>query len=182
MRPDAGTPPHVVPCPLVECPHPASALRDVQEVLLPRDVLEATVEVLREFGRHGLEGLVLWFGEIAAGRATVREHFLPDQRSYGSDDGAGYVVGGATLLEINRYLSERRLRLLAQVHSHPSEAYHSRADDEYAIVTTEGGFSIVLPDFAQGPPSLSCAAVFRQIDGEWKQMSTAEVDSVFTLV
>jgi len=33
----------------------------------------------------------------------------------------------------------------AQVHSHPDEAFHSKGDDEWAIVRHEGALSIVVP-------------------------------------
>ena len=36
----------------------------------------------------------------------------------------------------------------AQIHSHPHEAFHSEADDTWAIVRHEGAFSLVVPRFA----------------------------------
>jgi hypothetical protein len=36
----------------------------------------------------------------------------------------------------------------AQVHSHPGEAFHSKADDRWAIVRHEGALSLVVPNFA----------------------------------
>ena len=39
---------------------------------------------------------------------------------------------------------------MAQVHSHPGEAFHSPADDRWAIPRQVGALSIVLPFFAAG--------------------------------
>ncbi|MHC2297262.1 hypothetical protein ACVJBD_001468 [Rhizobium mongolense] len=47
------------------------------------------------------------------------------------------------------HLREKRLRVLAQIHSHPGRAFHSEADDEWAIVRHAGALSLVLPRFAQ---------------------------------
>jgi proteasome lid subunit RPN8/RPN11 len=47
-------------------------------------------------------------------------------------------------------LRSERLMIVAQVHSHPGDAFHSEADDEWAIVRHEGAYSIVVPRFARG--------------------------------
>ena len=38
--------------------------------------------------------------------------------------------------------------IAAQVHSHPEEAFHSKADDAWAIVRHINALSLVLPRFA----------------------------------
>jgi hypothetical protein len=45
-------------------------------------------------------------------------------------------------------LAHRRLKILAQLHTHPGRAYHSEVDDEWAIVRHVGALSLVLPYFA----------------------------------
>jgi len=70
------------------------------------------------------------------------------------------------------------LRLIAQVHSHPGEAYHSRADDRYAIVTAEGGFSLVVPDFGDAPADPTAWAVYRLDQGAWRELSIVEARAI----
>jgi hypothetical protein len=65
------------------------------------------------------------------------------------------------------------------VHSHPREAYHSHADDRYAIVTAEGGFSLVVPNFGQAPANLASWAVYRLIGGDWTELTSQEVRDLF---
>lgn len=68
-------------------------LADVDTVELPHGLLRETSSVLREFGRHGCEGFLLWVGEIEAGRAMVRAHMVPPQTPIRSEDGVGYFLG-----------------------------------------------------------------------------------------
>jgi len=153
-------------------------LRGVQSVIVDRAVVGATLQALQKFGAHGLEGLILWLGDIEPDRAHVFRMYIPDQQPLSSEDGVGYFVRGKTLFELNQDLAESGLRLIAQVHSHPGEAYHSRADDRYAIVTAEGGFSLVVPDFGDAPADPTAWAVYRLDQGAWRELSIVEARAI----
>ncbi len=161
-------------------PRPGS-LAAVTTLHIPRTALEETIDALRAFGRRGNEGFALWVGTIADDRARIEQCLVPEQNSIRSEDGVGYFIDSTTLFAINRYLSERRLRLIAQVHSHPTEAYHSSTDDAYAIVTAEGGFSLVVPYFARGPASIPAWAVYRLRQGRWTAVPADEVERTFVV-
>jgi hypothetical protein len=145
-------------------------------------VLNLTHQVLRAYGEKYSEGFVLWLGRWEGNRAQVCEHYVPKQTTLRSDDGVGYFVDSAALFNLNRYLSSTGLRLLAQVHSHPGRAYHSGTDDRYAVVTTEGGLSVVVPDFARWPLVLARCAVYRLIDRQWCELSGSEVTGLFNVI
>lgn len=149
---------------------PNPRLTEVCQVTISAEVVATTLEVLQEYGSHGLEGLVLWLGHVAEGTASVSRVLVPDQNPVSSEDGVGYFVEGATLFRLNRALAASGLRLIAQVHSHPTHAYHSEADDRYAIVTAEGGLSLVVPNFGRAPFSPSSWAVYRLSSGGWKHI------------
>lgn len=53
------------------------------------------------------------------------------------------------------------------IHTHPTEAYHSAMDDEYAIATALGSFSIVVPYFATQPFVISDLATYRLTPRQW---------------
>lgn len=161
---------------------PESHLTSLELVNVPQHVVQQTLGTLQAFGKMGLEGLVLWLGRIERSRATVIEGFVPKQRSVSSDEGLGYFVDGETLFEINRDLAERGLLLIAQVHSHPAEAYHSEADDTYAIVTADGGLSLVVPHFGVAPADPSRWAVYRLHIQNWTELSFAEKAQLFRIV
>jgi len=155
-----------------------SYLSGVRRVTVEQSVVRATLQTMRDFGARGCEALVLWLGNVQPPHAHVMIAFTPDQRSVTSESGVGYFVGGETLFQLNRALAETGLRLIAQVHSHPGEAYHSAADDRYAIVTVDGGFSLVVPDFGQAPPDPSSWAVYRLIKGGWQELNSVEAEDL----
>lgn len=141
------------------------------------------LETMRDFGSHGWEVLVLWLGEINAadGYAKVIQAYVPKQNPISSEDGVGYFVDSEALFKLNRGLSETGLRLIAQVHSHPHEAYHSEADDRYAIVTENGGLSIVVPEFGNVPADPAFWSVYRLHGRDWNEISEIENRRLFAV-
>lgn len=117
---------------------------------------------------------MLWLGDIETERARIVRAVVPDQQPVSSEDGVGYFVTGETLFNLNRSLAETGLRLIAQIHSHPGEAYHSDTDDRYAIVTADGGLSLVVPDFGLAPANPAEWAVYRLTNGQWEELSSQQ--------
>lgn len=154
-------------------------LADVRTVVVPRELLTETRGVLRKFGQHGCEGLALWAGSIEKTEASILRLIVPEQNPIKNETGVGYFVEGPTLFKLSKYLEKEKLRLIAQVHSHPTEAYHSEADDRYAIVTEEGGFSLVVPDFARAEMTLPSCAIYRLTNGEWLELGSKHVAATF---
>ncbi len=148
----------------------AMELADAERLLVGIDLVDETWRAVSRFGEMGCEGLALWLGELGDGVAQVTEVLVPPQVPLREEGGVGYFVPGDTLARLNRELYARRVRLLAQVHSHPGEAYHSTTDDRYAVVTEEGGFSLVIPWFGRLRPFQECA-LFRLEGGRWIDQS-----------
>ncbi len=155
-------------------------MKHLAKICIPYDILDQTSESLRMYGERKCEGLVLWLGFTNNDKTGhVKRILVPPQDSIKSEDGVGYFVKAETLFSLNKLLSSTGLRLLAQVHSHPGRAYHSAADDRYCIVTAEGGFSIVVPNFGFGPSNLSQWATYRLIKGTWEKLSPRAVKTIF---
>jgi hypothetical protein len=159
----------------------ATHLSQVGLVTVNRSVVEGTLLALQEFGSHELECLVLWLGDVDGRGAHVIKALVPDQHPVSSEDGIGYFVSGDTLFELNKGLAATGLRLIAQVHSHPKDAYHSQADDAYAIVTADGGLSLVVPHFGQASPDPASWAVYRLNEGEWRELSDTEAQKLLKI-
>lgn len=107
-----------------------------------QSVVAATIERLQAGGRIGHERAVLWLGR---GAGRIDELYEPRQRTRADQ----FYFDHHSMQMLFRHLREKRLRVLAQVHSHPHRAYHSEGDDEWAIVRHAGALSLVLPRFAR---------------------------------
>lgn len=160
---------------------PAVRLDSIHNISIDPGVIETTLHVLQQFGAHGCEGLVLWVGEVTEGQARITRAVVPSQTPMKSEEGVGYFIDGQVLFELNQKLSNTGLRLIAQVHSHPGEAYHSETDDRYAIVTADGGLSLVVPDFGKAPKDPTLWAVYRLSNGSWHELDTAQARSLLNV-
>lgn len=153
-----------------ERPETAHTLADVRLFYVDQSVIDFTVRFLAEVGRQGFEGLVLW-----GGRRTADDHdaeivlaVAPQQHASRGEDGVLVTVDGEELFRVNVDFYGRGLLLCAQVHSHPTEAYHSDTDDAFAVITIPGGLSLVLPWFAREGLDADTTAVYRlSTSGEW---------------
>jgi len=105
-------------------------------------------------------------------RFMIRDVIVPEQQGIRSDHGLAVTVPGPELHRINLHLYKSGMRLLAQIHSHPTHAYHSEMDDEYAIATALGSFSLVVPDFARDPFAIARCATYRLTPRPWFRMGT----------
>lgn len=144
-----------------------AVLTDIATLTLAGELAMATQKHLRAAGRRGLEGMALWAGTIDGSSALVREVIIPEQEGHRTDHGLAVTVAGDELHRINVHLYRSGLRLLAQIHSHPTHAFHSAMDDHHAIATALGSFSLVVPDFAGGPFRIGDFATYRLLPGRW---------------
>jgi|SRR5580658_5028733 hypothetical protein len=143
-------------------------------------ILDDTISALRARGALGIECVVLWLGK-RSGDAEIRiaETYIPDQiaaRDY-------FEIPAPAMRDLMRHLRGTRQILACQVHSHPFNAFHSTADDEWAIVRHEGALSIVVPRFASEVRASTFsrdAAFFRLDQGDvWRSLSQAELAMTF---
>jgi hypothetical protein len=151
-------------------------LLSVERIYVPQRVADATQATLREAGRKGFEAFVLWVGVIEGLEFEVTGAVTPAQRALRTSEGVSVHVDGAELHRLNVWLYENNLRLVAQVHSHPTDAFHSETDDAFAIATVAGSLSIVVPHFAEACFDLRECAVFRLVGtGEWQPLASVDV-------
>ena len=105
-----------------------------------------TIDRLRHGGPPGEERVVLWLAPTNPSRCkAVEEVYEPEQVT--AED--FFHLPPESMRRLMGHLREERLRVVAQVHTHPGEAFHSKADDKWAIVRHRGALSLVLPRFAE---------------------------------
>jgi hypothetical protein len=127
-----------------------------------------TEDALREAGADGYERFVFWSGRpLDAATFVVEAVHVPGQSAYKTRQGLLVRVEGEALHRLNAWLYEHEQVLAAQVHAHPTDAYHSETDDTFPIVTSEGGLSIVVPDFCKDGLLAAETAVYRLSATGW---------------
>ncbi|MBN9483101.1 MAG: hypothetical protein BGO70_01230 [Bacteroidetes bacterium 43-93] len=134
---------------------------NITHVVLPKSCAKVAIDALFAAGRKHVEGVALFAGTVNDTTFTITRTIVPRQLAGDVESGLIYVVAGEELHRIGVELFDAGLQLLAQIHSHPREAYHSDTDDAYPIVTTMGGISIVVPNFARGGINLNEWAIYR---------------------
>lgn len=160
-----------------------AGLSGLTRIELPRSLAEEALAHLKRAGREGLEGVALWAGQRDGSTFRVQRTIIPEQDATRTEQGLLYVVAGAELRRINQELYEAGLMLVAQIHSHPSRAYHSETDDAYPIVTVLGGVSVVVPDFGRKGINLTTWEVYRLQRGrDWAHLSSFEKTALIHLV
>jgi hypothetical protein len=136
---------------------------------LAASILPATFQIFRDCGRGRCECAVFWTGPAASSIVDGLEHPI-HTRSPG-----GYEVDSRWLTEFWKQLAAVRRSVKVQVHTHPSRAFHSTTDDRWPIISQAGFLSIVIPDFAAGPPNLEAAWIGRlQANGQWQKLRSAQ--------
>ena len=143
--------------------------------LVPTWVVAASLDILKDAGTARRECVVLWLGRREATCINVIEAYKPEQIA--AED--FFQLPRTSITALFEVLRSRGLMVAAQVHTHPAQAFHSAADDQWAIVRHVDALSLVLPYFARDVGVSSFfgeAAVFRlSSENEWCQVPRADV-------
>lgn len=113
-------------------------------IIVPEDILKDTISALQKAGHNGCERVLLWLAEQGGNDVIIKKLYVPQQNA----DMDYFHIPRAGMVDLMKHIRAGRLMIASQVHSHPDRAFHSRADDEWAIIRHVGALSIVLPSFA----------------------------------
>lgn len=153
----------------------SSPLATVTQFVIPVSLLDDTLAVLTDAGRHGHEAFVLWGGKLETDGTALRftSAIEPKQTAHIRPDGLLVTVEGSALFQVNQQLYSRGELLAGQVHSHPTDAYHSAVDDHNPLVTLLGSLSLVIPYFGRdGREAVRDWAWYRLIgEGRWAELT-----------
>lgn len=145
-------------------------------------LVHETLELLREAGSRPAEGIVLWLGRRRDDIIRVEKPYVPIHES----DRDYFRIPPEGMAALLRTLGDEGLFVAAQVHSHPGAAFHSEADDRWAIVRHVGALSVVVPHFARTTTAatfLTDAAIFRlSAANRWTEVSNTDAGGVLALL
>ena len=143
-------------------------------VTISSALVNKTLAQLQSVGRQRSEHVLLWLGKRENGNISINRLWIPEQRA-GRDF---FEIPSRSMQALFDELRRDRLMVAAQVHTHPREAFHSWADDTWAIVRHAGALSLVLPYFAlKTTPQdfVRDAAVFvLSQENEWLEVSATD--------
>jgi len=144
--------------------------------------VEQTLHSLQQAGNRDAEGVVLWLGRRQGGLIRVVEAYVPEYES----DYDYFSIPRDSMALLLRHLGVTKTFLAAQVHSHPRRAFHSKADDEWAIVRHVGALSLVVPNFASTTTTTTfirdIAAFSLNEHNEWIEIPPPETRRIITIV
>lgn len=144
---------------------------------LSRKQVADTEDALLEAGAEGFERFVFWSGRpTGSAEFAVEAVHVPTQRAFKTRKGLLVRVEGDALHRMNAWLYEHEQVLIAQVHAHPTDAYHSETDDSFPVVTSEGGLSIVVPDFCKHGLITPETAIYRLSTSGWVEDSRVNLE------
>jgi hypothetical protein len=137
-----------------------------------RETLASTLAILRHGGQRGEERVALWLSSAAPrAPAPILEVYEPSQTAKADR----FYLPTSSMRVLLAHLRVSRLRIVAQIHTHPGRAFHSDIDAEWAIIRHCGALSLVLPNFAATTTPenfLSQVATYeRSESGEWERRS-----------
>lgn len=143
-----------------------------QFIHCPGSAIDRTLEVMWAGGRRNCEALVLWLARRSGDRIDVVEAYEPPYHSAVDQ----FHIPPEGMRIIMKRLRTERLHICAQVHSHPGRAFHSHADDTWAIVRHQGALSLVVPHFGAQTTTASflesVAAYSLSADDKWELVPT----------
>jgi proteasome lid subunit RPN8/RPN11 len=144
-------------------------------LLCHSSIVDTTLGYLRDAGNTERECVVLWLGRRESSEIHVTRAYRPLQTARADM----FVIPREGIAAMHSELRRERLMVAAQVHSHPLQAFHSKADDRWAIVRHEGALSLVVPYFASGTSLrnfLDETKVFRfSPNAQWIEVPRSEV-------
>ena len=153
-----------------------------RRVIVPKRLVANTLRELAKRGWIRTERVALWLGQRGEDSVGVREMYVPKYEAT-SDY---FHIARPAMARLMEHLREAGLMIGAQLHTHPFEAFHSAADDKWAIVRHAGALSVVLPEFAQftTPENfLQRAKVFTlSVSNNWLEIPHCELHSHLEIV
>lgn len=144
--------------------------------------IKKTLTALQNKGKAESECVVLWLGKHTNDGIRVETVWEPEQHA-GSDF---FEIPENSMEDLFKELRSRRLMIAAQVHSHPRLAFHSWADDKWAIVRHAGALSLVLPHFAlrtRQETFIKDAAVFvLSPQNQWQEVPKKQIPKFIKVI
>jgi len=138
---------------------------------VPREIVANTERALAEAGRQGKESVVVWLGRDEP--SVVYYPAIENGPQH-------FAVPPSEVRRLVQHCTAAKVRILAQVHSHPERACHSKVDDRDALPHRLGALSIVLPRFAREGFAAPDWRVYQLTNQGWTEVSQQALEIAST--
>jgi proteasome lid subunit RPN8/RPN11 len=156
-----------------------SIIGKYKRIRIPISIFNKTLGFFQDHGRDGQEAICLWAGRYCEKVFLITDVIFPKQQA----GYASYQIEEHEMHRINKELNDRTLQVVAQLHSHPCEAFHSLIDDLFPVITMIGGLSIVVPRFGKIlKKDFTECCVYKLTSNGWDELNRGEVIRLFDFV
>ena len=148
---------------------------------VPQPILRSTADALRQVGQGRKEAVALWQGKILSDtEAQVSKLIIPKQIT----GPRHFNIPMNERLRIMDDINKVGEFILIQLHTHPEQAFHSEADDRYAVTKHLHAISIVIPNFGmRWTGNLAHASVHLNLgQGVWQTLTAGDVARLFEII
>jgi proteasome lid subunit RPN8/RPN11 len=138
----------------------------------PTNYWRQIVAELERRGGHRHEAGVFLLGIERNGRREVSGAIFYDELDPHAYDTGACVLHGDAFAKLWALCREKKLTVVADVHTHPGVALQSHSDKENPMVARAGHIAIIIPNFARWPVPADCLGIY-QYRGEhiWNDLS-----------
>ena len=141
--------------------------------------------ILGELNRRGEdqhEAGAFLLGEPRGDRLVVREAIYYDELEPAAYSSGVCILHAPAFAKLWSICRERRLSVVADVHTHPGAAFQSWSDRDNPMVARQGHIAIIVPNFANKPVNMQRLGIFEYVaDHVWTDRSPAH-SSNFLLI
>ena len=154
-------------------------LLGIEAINIPARVVNSTFDFLQKYGHKQLESHSIWVGRKTNAEFNVLDAWFPVQ----NNSCVSYEVPEAEEFKINVKLNRQNLVAIAQIHTHPTSAFHSAIDDEGSELVLPGSLSIVIPNFGFIKRDAFVQwEIYRHTGRSWEPLSDQEACKLCHLV
>ena len=142
---------------------------------LPKDLISASVEVMKPHGMYGNEGLALWFGTENEAHITVT-HMVELHGPGFRTSPLNLQISLAGMSALTELAQNLNAYLIGQIHSHPRNFIDLSEVDVVHGIRIPDYLSLVCPHYAQAPnTTLAQCGVHVFEAGTYRRLSAGEV-------
>ncbi len=136
-------------------------------------ILSESIKLLKSSSKR--EKVILWLGENKEDIFFADEVYVPEQVT----DVDYFHIPEESMKALMDKIRKSGKILVAQVHTHPRHAFHSHADDKWAILRHENAYSIVVPFFCKRITTsnffIKAVTFVLTLDNKWQHVDNSNI-------